>query len=627
MNFFDAQDSARRATRRLVVAYAVATALIVAGVTAVTALALYASGAAPDPGILVFVAVLTALVIGGATLYRTASLSAGGGRVAREMGGTRLSPDVSDPLHQRLRNVVEEMAIASGMPVPEIYILEQEAGINAFAAGYAPGDAAIAVTRGTLELLDRDELQGVIAHEFSHVINGDMRLNIRMMGVLFGIMVLGLAGRLILRGSRRGRLVSGRGRGGTSAVLIIGLGLVVLGGVGVFFARITKAAVSRQRELLADASAVQFTRQTDGIANALKKIMAFSRHSYLTAADPEEISHMLFAHGAKFSSLFATHPPLDERIRRLEPGFRVEDLPRVEMPATAAAGADSPAGAAAFAFADAPLPPLAETVGNPTIEHVAFAGALRVGLPASLYDAAHSSHSAWLLVLALFVEPDAARAQGARELLTQQLGSERCRRVFEFAGTLAGGDRSWRLPLLEIAFPALKAAPAARIEYLVELGERLIGLDGRLTLYEFCLLRILRLHLGAAFAPGVGLAPAGKRAIRRAALDLLAVIAGQGQPDPAAQQRAFAAGLKPFGRWAADAAYAPPAEPAQALADSLDTLRRSTMRARRTLVQAVADCISADGRLGSAEGELLRSVCASLDCPLPPLAVRRERAS
>jgi Zn-dependent protease with chaperone function len=311
MNFFDAQDKARRSTRWLVIVYIIATILIVAGVTLVVGIALhmmFRGDRPPEPAILGFTAAATTLFILGATLYKTTRLSSGGGRVAQDMGGTRVPPDVQDPFRRRLRNVVEEMAIASGVPVPEIYVLEEESGINAFAAGYTPADAAVAVTRGTLELLERDELQGVIAHEFSHILNGDMRLNIRLMGVLFGIMVLGLIGRTI-----------------------IGLGLLILGWIGVFFARLIKAAVSRQREFLADASAVQFTRQTAGIANALKKIGGYSRHSYIKSVDPEEISHMLFAGGiAHLRALFATHPPLTERIRALDPGFRESDYPKVD---------------------------------------------------------------------------------------------------------------------------------------------------------------------------------------------------------------------------------------------------------------------------------------------------------
>ena len=341
MNFFAAQDKARQASRRLVAAYIVATILIVAGVTAIVGFALYsiADGGyeyAPgeyvraNSGILIATALLTTLFILGASLFKTSVLSSGGGAVAAQMGGTLVPANVQDRLRRRLRNVVEEMAIASGVPVPEIYVLEEESGINAFAAGYTPSDAAVAVTRGTLELLDRDELQGVVAHEFSHILNGDMRLNIRLMGVLFGIMVLGLIGRLIVRGGYHASIISSRRDRGAPVVLIIGLGLAILGAIGMFFARVIKAGVSRQREFLADASAVQFTRQSTGIANALKKIGGYGEGSLIQAADPEEVSHMLFGAGSKLRGVFATHPPLVERIQALDPSFKESDFPHVD---------------------------------------------------------------------------------------------------------------------------------------------------------------------------------------------------------------------------------------------------------------------------------------------------------
>jgi Zn-dependent protease with chaperone function len=281
LDFFDAQDKRRRATRWLVLVFLLATTVIIAAVTLIVAAALalaqpqLAAGAldpawlSANAGLLATVAGATAGVIGLASLYRTARLSAGGGQVARELGATPVPTDVQDPLRRRLRNVVEEMAIASGVPVPEIYVLEQEPGINAFAAGFNPGDAAVAVTRGTLETLDRDELQGVVAHEFSHILNGDMRLNIRLMGLLFGILAIALAGRMVLRGTRHVRVSGRSGRNGAPVVLVVGVGLFLIGSIGVLFARLIKAGVSRQREYLADASAVQFTRQTQGIAGAL----------------------------------------------------------------------------------------------------------------------------------------------------------------------------------------------------------------------------------------------------------------------------------------------------------------------------------------------------------------------
>ncbi len=627
MNFFDAQDKAKRATRRLIVAYVVATMLIVAGVTAVVGFALYSNMQPVQPAVLVFTAIATLLLITGSSLYKTARLAGGGSQVARDLGGTQVAPDVSDPLRRRLRNVVEEMAIASGVPVPDIYVLEQEAGINAFAAGLTTGDAAIAVTRGTLEVLSREELQGVVAHEFSHILNGDMRLNIRMMGVLFGIMVLGLVGRLILRGGYHASLGSSRRNRGGGPALVIGLGLLILGSVGVFFARLVKAAVSRQREFLADASAVQFTRQTDGIADALKKIAAYQQHSYLVAADPEEVSHMLFAHGARFSALFATHPPLMERILALQPQFKPGELPKVELPVTPSVSQmDTTGKTMGFAAGGdiAASVSIPDSIGNPSLQHVLFAGALRIALPDTLYGAAHSPTSAWLLTLALFIDPRVENSASAFELLTQQLGEQRSNLVRNYYAELAEGSSQWRLPLLEIAFPALRQTPEQRLDYLLELSQRLIELDGKVALQEFCLYRILKLNLGNARQPSSRpKADASRDDVRAAALELLAIVAEQGNPNDSARRAAFSAGAALFGAWAETAEYRSVTNPVQAARQALDVLQRMNNAARRSMVEALAAAISSDRQLSVSEAELLRAICASLDCPLPPLKVER----
>ena len=333
MNFFEQQDKARRQTRVLVGLFALAVIGIILAVNALV-LAVFgvqdigrlASGETgilrENLGLIGASSLITGAVIGLASLFRSLQLRGGGGEVARELGGTLIEPDTTDPLRRRLRNVVEEMAIASGIPVPEIYVLEQEQGINAFAAGYSTSDAAVAVTRGTLEHLNRDELQGVIAHEFSHIFNGDMRLNIRLIGILFGILVVSIIGRRLLFTARFTR----SSRNAAPAVFI-GLAVVVIGYIGLFFGRWIKAAVSRQREYLADASAVQFTRHPDGIGGALKKIGALAASSFMTT-DSEEVGHMLFARGMG-RQMFATHPPLEKRIQAIDPAFKPDDLQEI----------------------------------------------------------------------------------------------------------------------------------------------------------------------------------------------------------------------------------------------------------------------------------------------------------
>ena len=640
MNFFEAQDRSRRTSRWLVVVFLLATAAIIGAVTLIVAGALAllqpegalrvmnGSWLAGNAGLLGTVALATGSAIGLASLYRTARLSDGGGQVARELGATPVPTDVQDPLRLRLRNVVEEMAIASGVPVPEIYVLEEEPGINAFAAGFNSGDAAIAVTRGTLETLDRDELQGVVAHEFSHILNGDMRLNIRLMGLLFGILAIALAGRMVLHGTRHVRLSGRSGRGGAPVVLVIGVGLFLIGSIGVLFARLIKAGVSRQREYLADASAVQFTRQTRGIAGALKKIAASAAGSRFRAADPEEVSHMLFAFGGRsFTRLMATHPPLEKRILALDPSFDPESLAGLSLDGGGATEEGRTAGLAAGAGGGAGEVVLdgeriAASIGNPGEEQVAFAGRLRRTIPEEVAHAAHSGDGAVLLALALVLQGDPAARQRQTALLESRIGAARTRRVDRLYEEAAALGPLYRLPLLELAFPALKDRPQAQLAFVVDLGEELTALDGRLDFYEYCFTRTLRGHLSEALAPraearreGTGIR---RRDARTAVQRLLATLAAHGARSEEASRRAYDAGIETLdGDWPP---YRPLTDWQRELDASLHTLRHLSGAARRRVVVALVAVIRHDRRTTLAEAELLRAVCAMLDCPLPPLA-------
>ncbi len=648
MNFFAAQDRARQASRRLVAAYIVATILIVAGVTAIVTFSLYsftdagygsytvAEFLTHNWAIPALAALLTTLFIVGASMFKTAMLSAGGGQVARQVGGTLVPADVQDPLRRRLRNVVEEMAIASGVPVPEIYVLEEESGINAFAAGFTPSDAAVAVTRGTLELLDRDELQGVIAHEFSHILNGDMRLNVRLMGVLFGIMVLGLVGRLIVRGGYHTSIVTSRRDRGAPVILIIGLGLAILGGIGMFFARIIKAGVSRQREYLADASAVQFTRQSEGIANALKKIGGYSQGSLIKEADPEEVSHMLFGSGSKLFGIFATHPPLVERIQALDPNFKESDFPRVDprkYRQSSLASTEATAGfagdvttALASGGAQVLAESIAETVGQPESEHVEYAQHLRQSIPASLYDAAHSAELAYLLTIALILDRSGRVVDRQLALAREQLGTERAKLLRRFYDELASTGAEYRLPLLEIAFPALKLRPTEALSYLVSLATRMIEVDGEIDLYEYCFYRILMSNLGQAVDPsGRRRAVRSRRAeLQASVIELLRVLADYGHDDDKQRMAAFGTGIKSLGGWAREYEFSSDRKYTVSLLNhSLDVLLGLNSKGKESLLHAISATAGYDGKLSVTEAELIRAVCATLDYPLPPILVHK----
>jgi len=567
---------------------------------------------------------LAALMIGGtlavmglASLYRAATIARGGGQVARLLGATEVSGEGTDPLQRRLVNVVEEMALAAGLPVPEIYILEQEAGINAFAAGMSPTNAAITVTRGALERLDRAELQGVIAHEFSHVLNGDMRLNQQLMGLSFGILVLSIAGRWLLRSARYTRRDK---NGGQAAALLIGLALVIVGAIGVLCSRLIKAAVARQRERLADASAVQFTREPEGLAGALKKIAGYGAH--IASVDTEEVAHMLFERSSSaFRGWFATHPPLLERIRALEPNFDPRDLPEPSRMPPEPGSTPASANALRADVGQAPLAPAALLDRAGHIDAPEVGSALRGAVPTEVAAAARSRDSSLLLVLALALSPDEPARQRQMNLLEQQLGATRaglCRRL---AAELAGIEHGVYLPIVELAVPALKRRPGEQLTYLFELLPRLAELDPEPRLFSFVLLHALRAFLRGtpAAAPARTATPLEPDAAIRV---LLTNVAAYGNDTATSARAAYAAGLESLG-WQADQ-NAPQFDPPTAARDlakldaALVSLTELRPRPKQQLLLGVLACIQADGTISTAERELFRMLAATLDTPLPP---------
>ncbi len=635
MDFFARQEQSRRTSRTLVGVFLLAFVVVALATTAVVAVALrvytdnntlsvstanWREWLAGHGGLVAAVALGTFGAMLLASLYRAASIARGGGQVARMLGAARVDGAGNDPLTRRLVNVVEEMALASGVPVPEIYVLEQEAGINAFAAGRTPADAAIAVTRGALERLTRAELQGVIAHEFSHVLNGDMRLNQRLMGLSFGILVLALVGRWVLRSARFAR-GGRRGRGGVAAVLAIGLALTIIGGLGVLLSRLIKASVSRERERLADASAVQFTREPEGLAGALKKIGGHTAR--IVSVDTEEVGHMLFEHGSPLRGWLSTHPPLLERIRALEPGFDPRDLPAASAAPPEPQADDAPAaGVAALAgAAAAPATVLlahAGEVGTP-----ARGRALTAALPAELHEATRSRDASFLVVLALALSPDEGVRNRQLALLRRQLGAartERCRSLFAELATVAA---RLRLPVLELAFPALKQRPAVDLKYLRELVAKLQELDPAQRLFDFALLRVLDAYLRGIMSveqPAAG--PRPRLDPREATRWLLRNVAAFGHRDAAGARAAYAAGLAALGWPAAptDPQFEPP-EAARALADvdaALATLAGARPRDKERILRGVLAAVQADAVTATEERELFRLIAAALDCPLPP---------
>lgn len=640
MDFFQAQDRARSRTSLLVFYFAAAVIGIVVVLYVVALLAIrgtHGKWSGPedygvpftwwDPGMFAGVALGTVAVIGLGTAFKSIALRGGGSVVAESLGGVLLAPNTTDLRERRLVNVVEEMAIASGLRVPRIYLLPDERGINAFAAGWSPDDAAIAVTRGALDALTRDELQGVIAHEFSHILNGDMRLNIRLIGLLFGILLLTVVGRVILRTAAAGRR-SSRGKGNPAPLLIIGAALVLVGLIGVFFGRLIQAAVSRQREYLADASSVQFTRNPAGITGALKKIGGLAFGSRIGNAHATESSHLFFANAlaAAAAGPWATHPPLVERIRAIEPAFDGR-FPEVAL---ARASDDEPASATPPRAAAGRPPPL-----RPEQFVVALAAAGEVAphraagvldrLPGDLRDAARQPETAPALLLSLLAQAtDDGTAARERAVLEQALGPAGMIRALQFARDAAGADDEARLALVDLTLPAIRQLAPETIRTLLAVVDEMISADYRTSPFELALARIVRRSL-AAVAPGARPQPAlpqfPKAPLPDVAALLDAVARAGADGDPAQRSRAYAAGAKAFG-FVGDLAAGPrePLTSLSALALPLQRLERTPLQERARVLEALAHVAAADGVVRPEEHALLRGFAAALDCPAPLLA-------
>lgn len=613
MDFFGHQEQARKASGRLVWLFVAAVVCIILLIyAAAKALLLVSKTGQPDVvdwPVLGVVAVGVSAVVSGAMLFKTAQLRGGGAAVAEMMGGRRVDPHTDDDQERMLMNVVEEMAIASGVPVPDVYVLDREHGINAFAAGWSTKDAAVAVTRGSLESFSRDELQGVIAHEFSHVFHGDMRLNIRLMGTLFGIMCIAVVGRVLAHTGGRNRREGGQ-------VALFGIVLIVVGYVGVLFARLIQSAVSRQREFLADASAVQYTRNPKGIGMALAKIGGLT--GKLESPHAEEAGHLMFASAmAGASGAMATHPPIEQRVERVLPGF-LKNAARSESLTQAVEATPAPQLAAGAAgFAGATPAGLTRSVGDPQPRHVAAARALLAELPLDLSVAAHEPQRAAALVYALLLDADPAERQRQLQLLDGTDGVLQ-HDAQAFYRDVAALPRTMRLPLMELAMPALRRLSREDRRALRRRARALALADDHLSPFEFALLKTLERHV-----PDVERSPR-RRGRPEAMMDhtddaalVLSVIAHAGAGGDADEARAaFARGCAVLSMPTADLVDAARATPQQ-LDHAIDGLERVSPFGKRNLIHACAEVAAHDGHLDPDEVDLIRALAELWECPVP----------
>lgn len=647
MNFFEQQDKARKKTGRLVALFALAVVMIVVSVYLVAVLAVggfesskhYPGDAPPPftwwrPEILLFAGGGSLLVIAIGSISKIWELRGGGMTVARSLGGRMLLPSSTNPVEQRVLNVVEEMAIASGISVPPVFLMDAETGINAFAAGYDPSGAVIGVSKGAAERLSRDELQGVVAHEFSHIFSGDMRLNIRLIGVLNGILIIGMIGYMVFRaaaigGGRAGRS-SSSGKGGNPLPLIaVGAALMAIGFVGTFFGNMIKAAVSRQREFLADAAAVQFTRNPDGIAGALKKIGGARVGSEVHSAHAAETSHMFFARALSsgLSGMFSTHPPLKMRIKRIQPSWDGKMLPSEAAPGINRAPTTE--GASGFGserreragamLAAVVAPTLLEQVGAPSSAHLDLARAQIASVPAILRDAAHEPFGARAVVLALLLDADERmRAEQAALLRSvDRPAHDEMLRLEPDARALA---RDLRLPLIDMALPALAAMSPEQQDAFLDTLRRFIKADRTINVFEFVLQRVVTTHLTALRTGGKRTAVKhyGLGRLHAECSALLSVLAAAGSQDDESASKSFDEGARTLGEPGLRYAGRSPAA-LKHLSDALDELAHVSPKLKERLLRACAMVVASDRRVTAREAELLRAIADTLGVPTPPL--------
>lgn len=594
-----------------------------------------------NPLALAISAGLTSLIVGLGSLYKTSALASGGKVIALQLGGEPLTMNTRDFREKRLLNVVEEMSIASGVPMPAVYVLRDEPSINAFAAGFTPEDAVIGVSQGCLDYLNRDELQGVVAHEFSHILNGDMRLNIRLIGLIFGLLVLSAVGYYTFYFAARssGGRSSSRGKGGQFILILIliGLAFYLLGAIGVFFGRIIQAAVSRQREFLADASAVQFTRNPEGIAGALKKIGGLRAGSVVRHPAAGELSHLFFADGMQrwFGSVFATHPPLEVRIRALDPHWDGK-YPKVKplLPPKEAPESQKPARKpltlpgmpqlpVPVVLGAAEVAALTDQIGRPSEASRSAAAAFEEQIGPEIREALSDPFSAQAMLLAFLLDANpevrAKQVEAVRDKLSPEL-AQAALHYYPWTGTVSLGHR---LAIAQLALPALRMMSRPQYLGFRSTLEALVRADSRINFDEFALEMVLQKHLDRAFGvrpPRLRTSAQTGESLREAVLCALGTLAWQGHESPQEAAKAFADGLK---QWNPEAKAALPERNACSMSrfrESVELLERTRPVVRERLVQAAAAAVSSDGQLTEREYALLRVLCAALDCPLPMLA-------
>ncbi len=658
MDFYAAQDHARRSSRWLLLWFIVAVLLLIGITNVLIAFLIYFLGATTAPvageeairgfiaafswetfGFVCLGVVATIFLV---VLFKWAQLSAGGKSVAERLGGERILPHTDDPAQRRCLNVVEEMALAAGMPVPPVYVLAGERGINAFAAGVSPADAVIGVTQGSLENFNRDQLQGVVAHEFSHILNGDMRLNIRLAALLKGITFIGDVGEVVVRGGRshRGSLSTRSKNRLPPQAMAVGIALWLIGLLGGIFAGLIKAAVSRQRELLADASAVQFTRNPQGVANALKVIGGYPAGTNLVEPRATELSHIFFGQINQLWQLARTHPPLPERIRRIEPDWdgqyisvdpanayrgtaRDQARREAQQAETAEARRRQAAALGAAVIAGTALGGAAADAagGDSQARDDADFASAAVGttvIPDALAEQARDPFGAHAVVHGLLLADDFTTQEAQYAIIEASGVRGLATTTRQLQPGIAALAPALRLSLLELALPALKCMSAGQYQGFKDTLLKVTRADNKVDLYEWCLYQVVRHYLDPEFLQVTASKPRHRKAVhvRQEYRTVVSVLAWHGHEDEEERNQAFTRGVESVGlynltlRPLEECGVAEFSRCVNKLADCFPLLKPR-------LLKGMAKCAAHDGELQPREVEILVAVAAVMDCPVP----------
>lgn len=667
MNFFEHQEQAERKTFRLVVLYTLAVVLtfcavhlLVSFIYAVAAENIQEDeygrhfdsdeesliSAVTNPILLLADFGVVVLIIGGGTLYKISELKGmGGDGIAQSFGGVRISPTNASLKEKRLLNIVDEMSIASGIHVPNVYVLRNEQGINAFAAGFTANTSVVAVTQGALDYLTRDELQGVLAHEFSHILHRDTYLNLKLIGILFGLEILAMLGYILLRCTPNVVVTDRDDKGSGSAIvvvmLVLGIGLFVIGLIGQLFANIIRAAISRQREFLADASAVQYTRNPDGIAGALKKIGS-SVGAQISNNNAISASHIFFGNALSpgfFSHLFDSHPNLTTRIKRIDPSFRGDYPKTIQKVVDYTNVNDSvpkkpnPLDELAKRF---PLPPMGGNTGTPisggaaavaaailssagevTENKLRVADALLEKIPQTVSDAMFNRFGAIGALLAVLLDTDPKLREMEVLFLQENLDADTYAQTLQIADALKGSSDSVKIPIVQKAFPFLRNLSKSDYLHLRRTIDKLMKFDGRIDILEFTIAGFVVNDLDIYFqlAPPAPEKYSDPKQIAEPFRKVASFMAYAGSSDQSECAKAFSDAARSLGIQAEilPKSACVPSE----FSNSVKMLTFSSKQLRQKILTALYSCITSDGYINEREGELIRAVTAHFQCPMP----------